>query len=176
MAARASTSLWTDNVTVRNNTAYHNNQDNQNTGTWRGELSNHDGSNNTWVNNIAMADPKVNSNNTAIGNYGTLGPNQNTVWYDNLTFNGTSGQASMLVTGGNQVPSAANGNLLGADPKFVQAGVNFNLLAGSPAIDAGNDRFGLGATDVDGGARVVNTVDIGAQESTGPGQTPAPTP
>ena len=33
---------WSDNVTIRNNTAYHNNTDNKNTGTWRGELSNQD--------------------------------------------------------------------------------------------------------------------------------------
>ena len=47
---------WSDNVTVSNNTAYHNNQDNENTGTWRGEFSNQDSRNNTWVNNIAVAD------------------------------------------------------------------------------------------------------------------------
>ena len=48
---------WSDYVTVRNNTAWHNNQDLLNTGTWRGELSNAQSSNNTWVNNIAVADP-----------------------------------------------------------------------------------------------------------------------
>ncbi|MGO6690549.1 right-handed parallel beta-helix repeat-containing protein, partial [Rhizobium leguminosarum] len=48
---------WSDSVTVKNNTAYHNNQDPQNSGTWRGELSNSASSNNTWVNNIAVADP-----------------------------------------------------------------------------------------------------------------------
>ncbi|MGO7536933.1 right-handed parallel beta-helix repeat-containing protein, partial [Rhizobium leguminosarum] len=48
---------WSDSVTVKNNTAYHNNQDPANSGTWRGELSNSASSNNTWVNNIAVADP-----------------------------------------------------------------------------------------------------------------------
>ena len=45
-----------DNVTVRNNTAWHNNVDELNTGTARMEISNQDGANNTFYNNIAVAD------------------------------------------------------------------------------------------------------------------------
>jgi len=52
---------WSDNVMVRNNTAWHNNLDNLNHGTWRAELSNQQSSNNTWINNIAVADPNVNA-------------------------------------------------------------------------------------------------------------------
>lgn len=163
---------WSDYVTVRNNTAYHNNQDALNSGTWRGELSNSQSSNNTWVNNIAVADRQTNSNNTAIDNtsYGGYA-NKGTVWYNNVTFNGASGQASVKTDGGNPMPSAANGNKLGVDPGFVQPGTDFHLRAGSLAIDAGTNRFGLGATDLDGDVRVIRTVDIGADEAGASGAT-----
>ncbi|WP_210529339.1 choice-of-anchor Q domain-containing protein [Rubellimicrobium arenae] len=165
---------WSDHVTVRNNTAYHNNQDPLNTGTWRGELSNSQSSNNTWVNNIAVADPKLNSNNTAIDNtsYGGY-TNKGTVWHNNITYNGTSGQASVKTDGGNAMPTTADGNKLGVDPKFVQAGTDFHLQATSPAVDAGTNDFGLGAKDLDGQTRANGTVDIGADELSG---TSAPSP
>ena len=152
-----------DNVTVRNNTSWHNNLDPLNTGTARMEISNQDGANNTFYNNIAVADPSVNPNNSALGDHGTY--NENTTWTNNLTFNGTPGQGSALVYNGNERITAADGNLLGVDPRFVDAeGGNFELRSDSPAINAGTDRFGLGATDVDGDPRQVGTVDIGAQE------------
>ncbi|PDT07501.1 MULTISPECIES: right-handed parallel beta-helix repeat-containing protein [unclassified Rhizobium] len=158
---------WSDSVTVQNNTAYHNNQDPLNDGTWRGELSNAQSSNNTWVNNIAVADPSVNSNNTAIDNtsYGGY-TNQNTVWANNITFNGTAGQASVRTDGGNATPSAANGNKLGIDPHFVNAANgDFHLASGSAAIDSGTIKYGVDSADLDGDARVVGTIDMGAYES-----------
>ena len=153
---------WTNNVTVSNNTSYHNNQDNQNDGTWRGELSNQDSRNNVWVNNIAVADPSVNGNNTAIGFYGS---NAGTKWYNNISFNGTAGQASTKLEGGNNVISASDGNKLGVNPVFVDpANGDFRVKAGSPAIDGGTGAHGLTDTDVDGNPRTVGTVDIGAYE------------
>ncbi len=171
---------WSDSVTVANNTAYHNNQDPQNTGTWRGELSNSQSSNNTWVNNIAVADPSLNKNNTAIDNTSTGGySNKNVVWANNVTYNGTAGQASVKTDGGNPMPSAANGNQLGVDPKFLAAANgDFHLGAGSVAIDHGTDKYGLDTVDLDGHARVVGTVDVGAYESgshTTPGTPTTPT-
>ncbi|RFB94562.1 RTX toxin [Rhizobium leguminosarum bv. trifolii] len=158
---------WSDSVTVSNNTAYHNNQDPQNTGTWRGELSNSASSNNTWVNNIAVADPSLNKNNTAIDNTSTDSySNKNVVWANNVTYNGTAGQASVKTDGGNAMPSAADGNKLGVDPKFAGAASdNFHLGSGSSAIDGGTSKYGVGSIDLDGHARVVGTVDIGAYES-----------
>ncbi len=139
-----------DYVTVKDNTAYHNNLDDQNTGTWRGELSNAQSSNNTWTDNIGVADPSANRDNTAVDNTSFGGyRNQNVTWSDNLTFNGTAGQASVRTDGGNAVPSAANGNLLGVNPKFVDPANNdFHLEPGSPAADIGYD-YGSGATDPD---------------------------
>ena len=157
---------WSDYVTVRNNTAWHNNQDLLNTGTWRGELSNSASSNNTWVNNIAVADPSINRNNTAIDNTSTSSyVNKNIVWANNITYNGTAGQASVRTDGGNAAPSTANGNKLGVDPLFVNpANGDFHVKAGSPAIDSGTSALGLPTTDLTGGTRVIGTVDIGAYE------------
>ena len=156
---------WSDNVTVRGNTAYHNNLDPLNTGTWRGELSNSQSSGNTWVNNIAVADPSRNSSNTAIDDtsYGGYS-NDRVVWKNNLTFDGQPGRASVRTDGGNDGPRAADGNLLGVDPRFVKPGADFDLGAGSPAIDAGTGAFGLHRSDLDGDDRTVGPVDIGAQE------------
>ncbi|MBB3134049.1 serralysin [Rhizobium pisi] len=158
---------WSDSVTVQNNTAYHNNQDLLNDGTWRGELSNAQSSNNTWVNNVAVADPSVNKNNTAVDNtsYGGY-TNANVVWANNVTYNGTAGQASVKTDGGNAMPSAANGNQLGVDPKFLGAASdNFHLASGSLAIDHGTSQYGVASVDLDGHTRVVGTVDAGAYES-----------
>jgi serralysin len=157
-----------DYVTVRNNTAWHNNVDLQSDSAWRGELQNTASSHNAWVNNIAVADPKIHSDNTALANLSYRGAvNKDVVWHNNLTFNGTPGQASIMTNNGNAVPSAANGNKLGVDPKFVQAPFDFHLRPGSPAIDGGTNRHGLAPIDRDGDARVVGTVDIGAYETGG---------
>ncbi|MFW2230895.1 choice-of-anchor Q domain-containing protein [Rhizobium sp. CRRU65] len=171
---------WSDSVTVKNNTAYHNNQDPANSGTWRGELSNSASSNNTWVNNIAVADPSLNKNNTAIDNTSTDSyKNTNVVWANNITYNGTAGQASVKTDGGNAMPSAANGNQLGVDPKFSGAASdNFHLGSGSLAIDHGTNKYGVASDDLDGHARVVGTVDVGAYESSSsaaPGTPTTPT-
>ena len=157
-----------DNVTVANNTAYNNHQDNANTSTWRGEITNASGNNNTFVNNIAVANPSVNSHNTAIANVSSGGANQNVMWADNITYNGTSGQASVNNDGGNSVPSAANGNMLGVDPKFVQPGVDFHLQGSSPAVDTGTSGYGLatsGAVNI-GAEGVAGTTSASTGSST----------
>lgn len=157
--------FFSDYVTVRNNTVWHNNRDNANRGSWRGELSNAMGSHNTWVNNIAVADPATNPWNRAINNVSTNGyVNENVRWYNNISFNGAPGQASVLSDYG--MPSAANGNLLGADPLFMDpAGRNFHLKPGSPAINAGTSAFGPEVIDLDVVRRSAGTVDIGASQT-----------
>lgn len=156
--------FMSDYVTVRNNTSWHNNQDLKNSGTARMELSNQYSDHSTWINNIAVADPSVNPYNTAIGDHGTQ--NTGTQWFNNLSFNGTVDDAALGVYNGNTGPTAANGNLLGVDPKFVNAtNHNFHLSASSPALNTGSSTYGLGSLDLDGGQRVVGVVDLGAYES-----------
>ncbi|MBI1171360.1 hypothetical protein GC209_08165 [bacterium] len=156
---------WSDHVTVSGNTAYHNNVDLANTGTWRGEISNAQSSNNTFVNNIAVADSSI-SGNTAFDNNSYSGyVNKNVIFDNNLLFNGIAGQNSFRNDGGNAIATTGNQNLIGVNPLFVDAAHgNFELSSGSKAIDAGTDAFGLGATDVSGNVRVVGKVDIGAEE------------
>lgn len=158
---------WSDNVTVRNNTAWGNNVDTKKSGTWHGELSNMNSSNNTWVNNIAVANPKLTGENTAIDNTSFSGyKNSGNVWKNNLTYNGTSGDASVRSTGSNGGLSASDGNLLGVNPKFISAPGNFELSSGSPAIDAGTKAYGYYSVSLDSGTRV-GVIDIGAYEANG---------
>ena len=165
--------VWSDGVTVRNNTAYHNNNDDLNVGTWRGEISNSQSSNNTFINNIMVADPDINALNTAIDNtsYGSY-TNENVVWISNLTFNGQTGSASVRTDGNNNMPSTADGNLLGVNPGFENAPNDFRLSDGSVAIDAGSTAYGLPGVDLDGLVRAVGVVDMGAYEA---GSSGAPT-
>ena len=72
-----------DHVVVRNNTAYHNNWDDTNDATWRGELSCVNSSDVNWYNNVAVASSAMNVNNTAMVDGGG---NQGTEWAGNLFF------------------------------------------------------------------------------------------
>lgn len=155
---------WSDFVTVRNNTAYFNNVDPQKTGTWHGELSNMNSSNNVWVNNIGVANPNISGHNTAVDNTSFVGyTNSKNIWKNNLTFGGKEGDASVRFTGSNGTLSKADGNLLGVNPNFVSAPNNFELSSGSPAIDAGTKAYGYFSIGLDSGTRA-GLIDIGAYE------------
>jgi len=156
---------WTDYVTVRNNTAYHNNVDQLSGGTWHGELSNMNSSHNVWVNNLAVADPAITGNNTAIDNTSHAGyVNSDNVWQSNLTFNGTPGEASIRNAGGNATLTVQDGNLLGVNPLLVNPPQNFRLDPDSPAIDRGTRDHGNVAHDLYGNQRT-GAIDIGAHEA-----------
>jgi parallel beta-helix repeat protein len=68
-----------------------------------------------------------------------------------------------------QPPSGA-GNIT-LDPLFVnRAGGNLRLQSNSPCINAGNNVYVVGSTDLDGRPRIVGgTADMGAYEFQGPG-------
>lgn len=157
---------FSDYVTVRNNVAYNNSQDLKSKSTWRAEINNMNGSNNTFVNNITYANPKVNKHNKGLGNVSMTGyKNTNVNYRNNITFNGTVGDACTLANNQAALPTAANGNKLGVNPRFINAPENFHLQSDSPAIDSGSSSFGVGPYDFDGSARVVRTIDIGAHEA-----------
>jgi hypothetical protein len=59
-----------------------------------------------------------------------------------VTFNGTPGDPSIHTDGGSAAPRAADGNLLGVDPRFADpGGFDFSLLAGSPAAGLGAEAW-----------------------------------
>lgn len=158
--------VWSDYVTVRNNTAYHNSTDPVSNSTWRAELSNTQSSYNTWINNIAVANPKIDKHNVAISSISTGDyKNKEVVWHNNLTFNGNHGEDSVRANGSNSFPKSSDGNKLGVNPDFVNAPFNFELESGSPAIDAGTHRFGTGQVPLDG----KGSIDIGAIDAGGGG-------
>lgn len=159
-----------NNITVRNNTSYHNSRDPKRTGsTWRGELQNSSASNNVWVNNIAVANLSHSKEASAISDvyHKDWGVNKNVVWLNNITFNGKRGDKA-IGAGSGTVPSSEN--MLGVDPMFMDAPSNFRLKAGSPALDAGTLKFGSSVTAIGGTPRVVKTIDIGAYEAGGTGK------
>ncbi len=156
----------TDNITIRNNTSYFNSTDTLAKGMWRAELKNMSASNNIWVNNIAVANPKI-QYSTAIANvsHDDWGTNRNVKWYNNLTFNGTPGNSSIRASGNNEIPFG-HGNKFGIDPRFVdEAKKNFRLEINSPALDAGTLEFGSSDVSLGGARRVVfKKIDMGAYE------------
>jgi serralysin len=154
----------TEDVTVTNNTAYRNGQDTLITSYTPGEIGVLSGGQNTVVNNITYADPNAWPSGTNYALYDTNDiANMSNIWANNLSFDGTAGQSS--VGGGGSPITAANGNILGADPVFNSAATgDFSLAAGSPAIGKGTAAYGAPAQDLGGNAQTSPPV-IGAYAS-----------
>jgi serralysin len=165
-------------VTLRNNTCCDNVLDNQNSSTARAEIA-IAGSlgchNNVVVNNIAWANPAANPNNVALLDNGFGPENTNNAWANNLSFDGVAGQTSTSFNNTTATITAANGNLLGSNPRLANtlAG-NYTLSAGSPAIGAGTGADGLSLRDLAGNPRTTGVVNMGAYEFTAPMQISAP--
>jgi len=92
--------FFTDNVTVDSNVAYNNNLDTLIIGSWRGELSNAFGSNNTWTNNKAAATSVPTdwrSYNTAVLDGHSGASNVNVVWTNNANIDTRTGGKSYQI-------------------------------------------------------------------------------
>lgn len=171
-------------VTIRNNTTFDNFLDAQNPIGGGGDISisgSESCHNNVAVNNIAVANTAANPNNVAFtdasfGKSGTL--NTNEVWLNNLSYEGNAGRLSALLANTTATITAANGNILGADPMFVDSSHgDFTLRSASPAINAGTTLYGVALTDLSGNARAVQgKVDLGAYQQQSSAGSLAPTP
>ena len=159
-------------LTVRNNVVFNNYIDAQNPSTGHGDISiagfvsSHD---DIVVNNIAVHNAIAEPKNYALvdeGEGSAADENTNNVWDNNLTFNGTPGQASTHFANTTATITAANGNVLGTNPLFANyLSGNFALQSTSPAIGAGTTAYGVAAIDLAGNPRTTNgAVDIGAYE------------
>lgn len=155
--------FYTDNVTIRNNTAYHNRRDPL-IPNGEAEITVINSSHVTGVNNVTVADISSNPNILSIQDQTTDRTNIGNVWKNNLTFNGRAGQSSVgdFAEYGMGTPiTAANGNILGADPRFVDPVTEFRLLSTSPAIGKGTAAYGVPALDLANNVRSWS-VDMGA--------------
>ena len=157
-----------DHVDIFNNTAYHNNHDEQNEGTWRAELSLAYGDDTVWRNNIGVAKPGegILEWNRAI----LIARSGETVWENNITYNGTPGELSVQVDNALETEAylIAN-NQMGVNPLFTDAGSqDFSLTTESPAINAGSNDI-VSFVDINYLTRPENAVDIGAFEFVDPG-------
>jgi hypothetical protein len=72
-------------VTAINNVAWKNSTDLGNPSTWRSEINNHNGNNNTYINNIAICDSSINANNDCFGDKYGGGTSSNVVYEHNST-------------------------------------------------------------------------------------------
>lgn len=150
--------IWySDNATVRNNTAFNNYRDNRYPA---GEIGVVNSSHAVVVNNVAVANPT--NSNMALWDQTWDSTNIGNVWANNVSFNGTAGQASVFAYGGSTSISAANGNILGVDPLLTNPAKGiFTLRSGSPAIGHGTAAYGVPALDLAGNSRS-SPPDIGA--------------
>lgn len=158
----------TDNVTVRNNTAWHNGLDPLNKGTWRGEYKNTSASSNVWVNNIAVSTLNIPNDKNNVGKYNSGfsyfdfkdTPSKNVIYTNNIAYtDGKPGDNSL----NGKVPTGGN-NKWGVNPQFVNAPSDFRLKANSPAVNAGTLKYGSDDKDLAGAGRVKKTIDMGAYE------------
>ena len=161
----------TNNVTIRNNAAYHNNRLLPAYTFKPGEISMEGTSGSSIYNNIMVAD---NDNESSLYLYNNgLAPVQNNIIIG-LTncYNGWTD----LATNNQQFVNPGDVTTYQTYPQFINpttdpASANFHTQTTSPAVDAGNNA-NAAAKDFDGVNRPVGaTVDIGAYETTTGGAT-----
>lgn len=108
--------FFTDNVTVDSNVAYNNNLDTAINGTWRGELSNAFGSNNSWTNNQASTTSVSTDDrayNTAVLDGHSGAANVNVTWTNNANFDTRTGGKSYQIDDATRAAAFPANNPLG---------------------------------------------------------------
>lgn len=158
---------YSNNVTIRNNTIFDNGRDPL-LGYAPAEIYVVNSSNIIGVNNLVVANATTNSNIRTIWDQTWDHTNIGNVWTHNLTFDGNPGEAlvSKFTAPYGTPITAANGNVLGSDPLFVNAPQgSFTLQDGSPAIGAGTVAYGVPVFDLAGNVRAKSVIDIGAYAS-----------
>jgi serralysin len=155
--------FFSDRITVRNNTAWHNNTVLRNYQTRPGEITFTPSSGSACYNNIMVATD--NGDGALSLETGDVIPVQNNIIIGAVNTNGSATTMSTTLSKNNKVVAVTQQNYV----KFVNAATdtatcNFRLQTGSPAIDSGNN-LNASSIDLDGRSRPVNsTVDIGAYE------------
>jgi serralysin len=156
---------FSNNVTIRNNTVFDNLRDPL-LSYASGDIAAINSSYVTGTNNIAVTNITTNSKLLSIWDQTWDHTNIGNVWANNLTFNGNPGQPSVgtfYLYGLGAAVTAANGNILGSDPRFVNAPAEgFSLQNASPAIGHGTSAYGVPALDLAGNVRSPAAADIGA--------------
>lgn len=150
-----------DNVTIRNNTAYFNNTDTHNNATWRAEMSNSFSANNLWIHNIAVSNTVISALNLAYQNV-SAAPylNPGVVWGNNMAYaGGVSGLA--------RVDTAGTFSVTETNPLFVAPSIDpliadFRLQSNSPARAAGTAVASPNPDNLNGRLRSAATPDLGA--------------
>lgn len=146
-----------DNVVVRNNTAFKNLKSGNLYGSTNGELSAFFSSNVRFYNNIAYA--ASSSKKTFVNDYSS-----NNNWDYNLSYNG-----KVFFGAGESSGTWGKHNVIDVSPRFVNPSIafpkaNFRLQAKSPAIDAGIS-INAALTDFTGKPRLKGfKTDMGAYE------------
>lgn len=109
--------VWSDHVTIRDNFAFHNNQDKtRESFPYKGEISVRHSSDVDVIGNVAVVDRSASRKNKAIANSSDpVYVNRDVTFKDNFTFNGTPGQASVIASKGDLMPRPKD-NHFGVDP------------------------------------------------------------
>ena len=113
------------------------------------------------ANSCSLANCTVAANACSGISYSTA---NNSIMYDNAR--GNLYESTVNYTCTTPLPDTGTGNITNAPLFLNPATGNFHLQTNSPCVNAGNNAFAAGATDLDGRPRVYDgTVDMGAYEN-----------
>lgn len=157
-----------DDVTVRFNTCYHNNQDPLITYP-RGDIAAINANHTVIANNIVYTSPGPPAGVHALRDDPLGQSEKGNVWVNNLAYglasNGATplGETDLTSSSAGGAPIlASDGNILGADPLFRSPPNDFSLKESSPAIGAASSAYGAPEKDFGNKSRKRSSYDLGA--------------